>query len=112
MISYENLEILGVSEKELPIKGILKFLGQEGYKNVYEFFPCSDGKWLYLWSGAVEIVEKGEIVEEAYYYDRHARFDDTVFILEDNGIFDPLIDRTFYYKITEKGKLKKVRARV
>jgi hypothetical protein len=109
MIIYDDLEIHGVSEDKLPCKGFVQFIKREGYKDIYEFFPSKQGKWLYLWSGAIAIVEKGEILDNAYYYDRHAKFDDTIFVLEDGGIFDPLIDGTFYYQITERGQLKKVR---
>jgi hypothetical protein len=108
MISYENCLIYGVTESDLPIKGFLRLTGNTGRRNIYQFSPASEGRWLYVWSGAIEIISNGQIIFEAYYYDRHEKFEDTIFLLEDGGIFDPLIDRTFYYQINKEGKLVRV----
>jgi hypothetical protein len=109
MITYENCILYGVSENDLPAKGFLQLTGDTGRRKIYQFYPAPEGRWLYLWSGFIEIISGGEIIDDVFYYHGHEKMIDTIFLLEDDGIFDPLEDDKFGYKITQDGTLKKVR---
>jgi hypothetical protein len=111
MITYENCILYGVSEEELPVKGFIKLTGDTGRRKIYQFSPANEGRWLYVWSGEVQIISGGEIIDDVFYYHGHEKMIDTIFSLDDGGVFDPLIDGTFYYQITGKGKIKKVRVK-
>jgi hypothetical protein len=109
MITYENCILYGVSEEELPVKGFIKLTGNTGRRNIYHFSKSNDGKWLCISSGFIKIISGGEIIDDVFYYYGHEKMVDTVFLLEDGGIFDPRVDGKFGYKITQDGTLKKVR---
>jgi hypothetical protein len=112
MITYENCLIYGITESNLPAKGFLQLTGNTGRRNIYHFSPAPEGRWLYLWSGEVQIISGGEIIDDVFYYHGHEKMIDTIFVLDDGGVFDPMIDGKICYQIDKNGKLKKFQREV
>jgi hypothetical protein len=110
MITFKDVIIVGVKERDLPAEGKLHFLGftRNAFAKrcrVYRFDRCESGRWLKFATHPVDIKSGGIIFDSGFdVVDYCEREECDFFMLADGGVFS-----TFggVYQIC-KGKLKKI----
>jgi hypothetical protein len=110
MISFRDVIIIGVRERDLPAEGKIAFMGfiETGFAKrcrVYRFDRCESGKWLEFGHHPVDIKANGIIFDSGWdIIDYCEREECDFFMLEDGGIY---ADFGGVYQL-RNGKLHKI----
>jgi hypothetical protein len=93
MISFKDVIIVGIRERELPAEGKIHFMGfiETGFAKrcrVYTFEKCQSGRWLKFATHPVEIKSGGLIFDSGFdIIDYCEKEECDFFFLEEGGIF-------------------------
>jgi hypothetical protein len=110
MISFKDIIITGVRERELPAEGKLHFMGftRNAFAKrvrVYNFESCHSGRWLKFATHPVDIKSGGLIFDSGFdIIDYCEKEECDFFFLEEGGIFSSFGG---VYEL-KKGKLHKI----
>jgi hypothetical protein len=110
MISFKDVIIVGVKERDLPAEGKIHFMGftRNAFAKrvrVYTFESCHSGRWLYFADHPVDIKANGLIFDSGFdVIDYCEKEECDFFFLTEGGIFSSFGG---VYKLVN-GKLRKI----